>query len=174
MKRHRQAGGESRRSREATWDWRKRYRVWDAGRKIFLPSEDWLEPDPLPPVVRCLAAALRRDLYPRVALTSIVSKHVGETEKNLKRVFNAADKRRVLLLFDEAAALFGKRTKIKDSHDRHANAAVNYFLQRMGRYRGPVILATGRRRRTDDAFLGTFDFFIRMRPARKRRRGVGA
>jgi len=169
VKRQRKARGESWCSREATWDWRKRYYIWDAGRRIFLYAENWLEPDPLPPVVRCLAVALRRDLY-RVDLTSIVSKHIGETEKNLKRVFDAVDKRSAILFFDEAAALISKRSEIKDSHDRDASGAVNYFLQRMERYGGSAILATGRRSRLDDTILSTFDFFISMRPARKRRR----
>lgn len=166
----RKARGESRRSREATWDWHKHYRIWDAGRKIFLYPENWLESEPIPTVVQCLAVALRRDLY-RVDLTSIVSKYISETEKNLKRVFDAADKRSALLFFVEATALFGKRTEIKDSHDHDADTAGNYFLQRMERYRGPAILATGSRRRVDDAFFRTFDFSIRIRPGRKRRRG---
>src|SRR5262249_1291629 len=160
---------ESGRSGEATWDWRKRSSFWDAGGRIFLYAETWLEPDRLPPVVRCLAVALRRDLY-RVDLTSIVSKHIGETVKNLKRVFVAVDKRSALLFFDEAAALIGKRSEIKDSHDRDGSGALNYFLQRMERYGGSAILATGRRWRVDDTILGTFDFFIRMSSGRKRRR----
>src|SRR5262249_56347768 len=89
----------------------------------------------------CLGVGLGRDLY-RGDVTSIVSKHIGETEKNLKRVFDAVDKRSALLFFDEAAALIGKRSEIKDSHDRDAGGALNYFLQRMERYGGSAILAT--------------------------------
>ena len=89
MTRRRRVRGEPRRSQEATWDWRKRYRVWDANRKVFVYPESWLEPDDLPPVVRCLAPALRLDLY-RVGLTTVASEYIGETEKNLERVFDAA------------------------------------------------------------------------------------
>src|SRR6185295_1706999 len=76
-----------------------------------------------------LATELRLDLY-RIDLSQVVSKYIGETEKNLRRVFDAAEMGGVLLLFDEADALFGKRSEVKDSHDRYANIEVSYLLQR--------------------------------------------
>jgi SpoVK/Ycf46/Vps4 family AAA+-type ATPase len=82
-----------------------------------------------------LANELHLDLY-RIDLSSVVSKYIGETEKNLRRVFDAAEEGGVILLFDEADALFGKRSEVKDSHDRHANIEVSYLLQRMESYPG--------------------------------------
>ena len=87
----------------------------------------------------------RLDLY-RVDLAAVVSKYIGETEKNLRAVFDAAERSGAVLFFDEADALFGKRTEVKDAHDRYANIEVDYLLQRMEDYRGGVaILATNRR-----------------------------
>ena len=77
-----------------------------------------------------LAGELRLDLY-RIDLASVVSKYIGETEKNLRRLFDAAEGGGAILLFDEADALFGKRSEVKDSHDRYANIEVSYLLQRM-------------------------------------------
>ena len=88
-----------------------------------------------------LARELRLDLY-RIDLSSVVSKYIGETEKNLRRVFDAAEAGGAILLFDEADALFGKRSEVKDSHDRYANIEVSYLLQRMEAYRGLAILTT--------------------------------
>ena len=88
-----------------------------------------------------LANELRLDLY-RIDLSSMVSKYIGETEKNLRRVFDAAEDSGAILLFDEADALFGKRSEVKDSHDRYANIEVSYLLQRMEAYRGLAILTT--------------------------------
>src|SRR5205823_5150641 len=88
-----------------------------------------------------LAHVLCLDLY-RIDLSQVVSKYVGETEKNLRRVFDAADDGGAILLFDEADALFGKRSEVKDSHDRFANIEVGYLLQRMETYRGLAILTT--------------------------------
>jgi SpoVK/Ycf46/Vps4 family AAA+-type ATPase len=82
-----------------------------------------------------LAAELALDLY-RIDLSSVVSKYIGETEKNLRRVFDAAEDSGAILLFDEADALFGKRSEVKDSHDRYANIEVSYLLQRMEAYSG--------------------------------------
>ena len=82
-----------------------------------------------------LAAELRLDLY-RIDLASMVSKYIGETEKNLRKVFDAAEESGAILLFDEADALFGKRSEVKDSHDRYANIEVSYLLQRVEAYRG--------------------------------------
>ena len=209
----------TRNSRDATWEWRKNYRAWDANRQIFVYPENWIEPDlvpsdpclaPLRQVVAAvrarlgartkrmrhprstrpkglrvrltgksrvgalvtaqyLASALRMDLY-RIDLSAIVSKYIGETEKQLKRVFDAAEKSGAVLFFDEADALFGKRTGVKNSHDRYANIEVNYLLQKLEAYRGLAILSTGSRRQLDEAFSGRFDFIIRVPPPRTRRR----
>jgi hypothetical protein len=99
-----------------------------------------------------LANDLGLDLY-RVDLSAVVSKYVGETERNLRRVFDAADEGAAVLLFDEADALFGKRTEVRDSHDRYANVEVSYLLQRMEAYRGLAILTTNMAQAIDAAFL---------------------
>ncbi len=99
-----------------------------------------------------IAESLHLDLY-RIDLSQIVSKYIGETEKNLRMVFDAADAGGCVLLFDEADALFGKRTEVKDSHDRYANLEVSYLLQRMESYRGLAILTTNLRENVDKAFL---------------------
>ncbi len=104
-----------------------------------------------------LASELRLDLY-RIDLSQVVSKYIGETEKNLGRIFDAADEGAGILLFDEADALFGKRTEVKDSHDRYANIEVSYLLQRMEAYRGLAILTTNRKNALDQAFLRRIRF----------------
>jgi ATPase family associated with various cellular activities (AAA)/Winged helix domain, variant len=106
-----------------------------------------------------LARELRLDLY-RIDLSSVVSKYIGETEKNLRRVFDAAEESGTVLLFDEADALFGKRTEVKDSHDRYANIEVSYLLQRMEAYRGLAILTTNFRTALDTAFLRRLRFIV--------------
>jgi hypothetical protein len=106
-----------------------------------------------------LAAELRLDLY-RIDLSQVVSKYIGETEKNLRRVFDAADEGGAVLLFDEADALFGKRTEVKDSHDRYANIEVSYLLQRMEAYRGLAILTTNMKEALDTAFLRRIRFVV--------------
>jgi ATPase family associated with various cellular activities (AAA) len=106
-----------------------------------------------------LANTLRLDLY-RIDLSSVVSKYIGETEKNLRRVFDAAEDGGAILFFDEADALFGKRSEIKDSHDRYANIEVNYLLQRMELYRGLAVLATNMKGLLDPAFLRRIRFVI--------------
>ena len=106
-----------------------------------------------------LANHLQLDLY-RVDLSGVVSKYIGETEKNLRRVFDAAEQSGAILFFDEADALFGKRTEVKDSHDRYANIEVNYLLQRMEDYRGLAILATNRKSALDQAFLRRLRFLL--------------
>ncbi len=106
-----------------------------------------------------LAADLALDLY-RVDLSQVVSKYIGETEKNLRRVFDGAEGSGAILLFDEADALFGRRTEVKDSHDRYANIEVAYLLQRMEEYRGLAILATNMRSHLDPAFLRRLRFVI--------------
>jgi hypothetical protein len=106
-----------------------------------------------------LARALDLDLY-RIDLSAVVSKYIGETEKNLRRVFDAAEEGGAILLFDEADALFGKRTEIKDSHDRHANIEVSYLLQRMEGYQGLAVLTTNLRKNIDEAFLRRIQFVV--------------
>ncbi len=106
-----------------------------------------------------LANDLRLDLY-RIDLSQIVNKYIGETEKNLARVFDAADEGAAILLFDEADALFGKRSEVKDSHDRYANIEVSYLLQRMEAYRGLAILTTNRKSALDQAFLRRIRFVV--------------
>ena len=106
-----------------------------------------------------LANALRLDLY-RIDLSAVVSKYVGETEKNLRRVFDAAEEGGAILLFDEADALFGKRSEVKDSHDRYANIEVGYLLQRMEAYRGLAILTTNLKSALDSAFLRRIRFIV--------------
>ena len=106
-----------------------------------------------------LAHALRLDLY-RIDLSSVVNKYIGETEKNLRRVFDAAEDGGAILFFDEADALFGKRSEVKDSHDRYANIEVAYLLQRMESYRGLSVLATNMKAALDPAFLRRIRFVI--------------
>ena len=89
-----------------------------------------------------------------------MSKYIGETEKNLDRIFGAAEGSNAILFFDEADALFGKRSEVSDSHDRYANIEVAYLLQKMEGYPGAVILATNFRRNIDDAFIRRLDFVI--------------
>ena len=98
-----------------------------------------------------LAYGLGRDVY-EVDLSLIVSEFIGETEKNLNRVFAEAKRRGSILLFDEADALFGKRTDVKDAHDRFANIEVNYLLKRIEEYEGIVILATNNPKKIAAAF----------------------
>ncbi len=108
-----------------------------------------------------VAGQLRLDLY-RVDLSAVVSKYIGETEKNLRRIFDAAEAGGAVLLFDEADALFGKRSEVKDSHDRHANIEVSYLLQRMEAYQGLAILTTNLKDSIDQAFLRRIRFAIRF------------
>jgi hypothetical protein len=106
-----------------------------------------------------LAARLRLDLY-RIDLSAVVSKYIGETEKNLRRLFDAAEGGGAILFFDEADALFGKRSEVKDAHDRYANIEINYLLQRMEAYRGLAILATNMRSALDAAFVRRLRFIV--------------
>lgn len=106
-----------------------------------------------------LANAMRLDLY-RIDLSSVISKYIGETEKNLRRVFDAAEDGGAILFFDEADALFGKRSEVKDSHDRYANIEISYLLQRMESYRGLAILATNMKSALDSAFLRRIRFVV--------------
>ena len=106
-----------------------------------------------------LARELQIDLY-RIDLSAVVSKYIGETEKNLRSVFDAAEDSGAILLFDEADALFGRRSEVKDSHDRYANIEVSYLLQRMEAYRGLVILTTNLKDALDPAFQRRLRFIV--------------
>lgn len=106
-----------------------------------------------------IAHELQLDLY-RIDLSTIVSKYIGETEKNLRRIFDAAEAGGVVLLFDEADSLFGKRSEVKDSRDRYANLEVSYLLQRMESYRGLAILTTNLKASIDPAFLRRIRFVV--------------
>jgi hypothetical protein len=200
-------------------EWRKRYRIWEANRKVFVYPENWVEPDlvlpaaclvPLLEIVaairaqsgtrtqrvrnlklvrqkgvrvlltgknragtlvaaQTLASALGMDLY-RIDLSAVMSKYIGETEKNLRQIFDAAEMAGAVLWFDEADALFGKRAEVKDSHDRYTNIEVNYLLQRIEGYEGLMILSTDRRSDLDNAFLRRLHFVISVPPRRKARR----
>jgi ATP-dependent 26S proteasome regulatory subunit len=108
-----------------------------------------------------LANELQLDLY-RIDLSQVVSKYIGETEKNLRRVFDAAEEGSAILVFDEADALFGKRTQVKDSHDRYANIEVSYLLQRMEAYRGLAILTTNMKDALDPAFMRRLRFVVQF------------
>lgn len=108
-----------------------------------------------------LANELGLELY-RIDLSQVVSKYIGETEKNLRRVFDAAEESSAILLFDEADALFGKRSEVKDSHDRYANVEISYLLQRMEAYRGLAILTTNMKEALDQAFLRRIRFVIQF------------
>jgi len=103
----------------------------------------------------------------------VVSKYIGETEKNLRRLFDAAEDGGAILFFDEADALFGKRSEVKDSHDRYANIEINYLLQRMESYRGLAILATNMKGALDQAFMRRLRFVVNFPfPGRAQRRAI--
>ena len=106
-----------------------------------------------------MAAELRMELY-RVSLPAVVSKYIGETEKNLDEIFTGATGRNVVLLFDEADVLFGKRTEIKDSNDKYSNMEAAFLLQRVEEYEGVVVLATNYRKNFDEAFGRRMKFVI--------------
>ncbi len=106
-----------------------------------------------------IARELGFDLY-RVDLAGVVSKYIGETEKNLRRLFDAAEAGGCVLLFDEAEALFGKRGEIRDGHDRYANAEVDYLLQRVEAFRGVAILASNAKAQLDGAFLRRLRYVV--------------
>jgi SpoVK/Ycf46/Vps4 family AAA+-type ATPase len=106
-----------------------------------------------------LARSLGMDLY-RVDLAGVMSKYIGETEKRLKLIFDTCERANVLLFFDEADALFGQRTQVKDAHDRFANIEIDYLLQRMEQFDGIAVLATNRKGDMDAAFLRRLRFII--------------
>lgn len=106
-----------------------------------------------------MAIELDLPMY-RIDLSQVVNKYIGETEKNLKRIFDAADISDMILFFDEADALFGRRTEVSDSHDRYANLEISYLLERMERFKGLAILATNRKKDLDEAFLRRLRYII--------------
>lgn len=106
-----------------------------------------------------IAGALGYELY-KIDLSMVVSKYIGETEKNLERIFTEASNSNAILFFDEADALFGKRSEVKDAHDRFANIEISYLLQRMERYDGVAILASNLRGHLDDAFTRRLHFIV--------------
>ena len=108
-----------------------------------------------------LGNELKLDVY-RIDLSSVISKYIGETEKNLRRIFDAAENSGAILLFDEADALFGKRSEVKDSHDRYANMEVSYLLQRIESYQGLAILTTNLKNSLDQAFLRRIRFIVQF------------
>lgn len=106
-----------------------------------------------------MAGELGQDLY-KIDLSTVVSKYIGETEKNLARIFTEAETSNALLFFDEADALFGKRSEVRDAHDRYANIEIGYLLQKMDEYEGVVILATNLRKNMDEAFVRRMQFTV--------------
>jgi SpoVK/Ycf46/Vps4 family AAA+-type ATPase len=106
-----------------------------------------------------IARDLRLDLY-QIDLSQVVSKYIGETEKNLGQIFREAQSSKAILFFDEADALFGKRSEVKDAHDRYANIEVGYLLQKMEEYEGVAILATNLRQHLDEAFVRRMQFIV--------------
>jgi ATP-dependent 26S proteasome regulatory subunit len=108
-----------------------------------------------------LANDLQLNLY-RIDLSAVVSKYIGETEKNLRTLFDAAERGGAILFFDEADALFGKRSEVKDSHDRYANIEINYLLQRMEAFSGLAILATNMKSALDAAFMRRLRFIVNL------------
>ena len=111
--------------------------------------------------VEIIANDLGLDVY-KIDLSTIVSKYIGETEKNLGRIFHEAETSNAILFFDEADALFGKRSEVKDSHDRYANIEVSYLLQRMEAYRGLAILTTNQKQALDPGFLRRIRFIVQF------------
>ena len=113
------------------------------------------------------ALAIARELdvqVLRIDLSRVVSKYIGETEKNLAAVFAEAERSGVVLLFDEADALFGKRSDVRDSHDRYANVEVSYLLQRIEAFGGLAILTTNARQNIDEAFLRRLRYVVEFPP----------
>ncbi|MEZ4625421.1 MAG: ATP-binding protein [Thermomicrobiales bacterium] len=109
-----------------------------------------------------IASELGLDLY-RIDLATVVSKYIGETEKNLEAIFNAAADANGILFFDEADAIFGRRSEVKDAHDRYANLEISYLLQKMEQFDGVAILATNLRDHLDDAFLRRLQIVVEFR-----------
>ncbi len=140
------------------------YGEWGFGRRLSLGKGLNVLFSGLPGTGKTMAAEvianeLQLDLY-KIDLSQIVSKYIGETEKNLERIFAAATRSNAILLFDEADALFGKRSEVQDAHDRYANIEIGYLLQKMEEYEGIAILTTNLRSNMDDAFVRRLRFVI--------------
>ena len=119
-----------------------------------------------------IANELKLDLY-RIDLSQVVNKYIGETEKNIKKIFDTAEQSGVILLFDEADTLFGKRSEVKDSHDRYSNIQLGYLLQRMEEYTGLAILTTNMKQSIDKAFERRIRFTLHFeRPDTKLRKSI--
>jgi len=114
-----------------------------------------------------LARQLQVPLF-RIDLSRVISKYIGETEKNLRRLFDAAESSGAILLFDEADALFGKRTEVKDAHDRYANIEIDYLLRRLETFKGLAILSCNRRHRLDLTFMAEIQCRLSFRRIRTR------
>jgi SpoVK/Ycf46/Vps4 family AAA+-type ATPase len=108
-----------------------------------------------------IAQRSNKEIY-RIDLSMVVSKYIGETEKNIRKIFDAAQDKNWILFFDEADALFGKRTNPRDAHDRYANQEVAYLMQQIEEYNGIVILATNMKNNIDDAFIRRFNSIVRF------------
>ena len=106
-----------------------------------------------------IARDLGLELY-KIDLSAVVSKYIGDTEKNLAKIFAEAETANAILFFDEADALFGKRSEVKDSHDRYANIEISYLLQKMEMFEGVAILATNLRKNMDEAFVRRLAFTV--------------
>jgi len=176
--------------RRLTPSGRREDRVLDPGtRKQLAKVRRWLDRRPAsatrrrvlfhgpPGTGKTLAAGLLgqvsgRQVY-RVDLSAVVSKYIGETEKNLDRIFEAAEQRDWILFFDEADALFGKRSEVKDSHDRYANLEVGYLLQRLESFDGLVVVAANRCDDLDPAALRRFDAVVAFSMPAKAERDDG-
>lgn len=118
-----------------------------------------------------LGKATGRDVY-RIDLSTVVSKYIGETEKNLSRIFDQAQSKGWILFFDEADALFGKRTKVEDAHDKYANQEVSYLLQRIEDFDGIIILASNMKQNLDEAFVRRFESIIQFTVPKKEEREI--
>jgi vesicle-fusing ATPase len=116
-------------------------------------------------LARGVAAELKRDLH-RVDLGQITSKYSGETEKNLRALFNSAEAKEGVLFFDEADALFGRRTGVKDAHDRYANLETSFLLDRIERSAGVVVLATNSARKIDPSWMKRLRFALKILPSK--------
>jgi ATPase family associated with various cellular activities (AAA) len=153
------------------------YEEWGFDRKLSLGKGQNVLFSGLPGTGKTMAAEvmaseLQLDLY-KIDLSQVVSKYIGDTEKNLNRIFNAAATSNAILLFDEADSLFGKRTEVKESRDRYANIEVGYLLQKMEEYEGIAILTTNVRSNIDDAFVRRLRFIVDFPlPTEKQRRQI--
>ncbi|HET6230178.1 MAG TPA: AAA family ATPase [Longimicrobiaceae bacterium] len=163
--------------REVEWRAAHRMRVFEEtgfsrGRRGFLALFAGASGTGKTLAAEVIAATHGFDLY-QVDLAGVVSKYIGETEKNLSQVFEDAESTHAILFFDEAEALFGKRSEVKDAHDRYANLEINYLLQRVEAYDGVVILATNLRQNMDEAFLRRLDLVVELPfPGQDARAGI--